>query len=110
MDQYIYIYNQQTIFFYQPAYQLTVSISLIFPLLNHSSRIFFRDITNDAKKSLKPLGHMLLVGSVPQVKMDGPWNQKNVCITVKNMKVLLKLELVQKLRKRMSHFLQNSQK
>ena len=27
-----------------------VSISLIFPLPNHSSQIFFRDITNDAKK------------------------------------------------------------
>ena len=27
-----------------------VSISSIFPLLNHSSRIFFQVITNDAKK------------------------------------------------------------
>ena len=46
----------------------SVSISSIFPLPNHSSRMFFRDITNDAKKSLKPLGHMRPVGSVPQVK------------------------------------------
>ena len=75
---------------------ISVSILSIFPLPNYSSGIFFRDITNDAKKSLKPLGHMRPVGSVPQVKMDGPWNQKNVCITVKNMKMLLKLELVQK--------------
>ena len=29
---------------------VTVSILSIFPLPNHSSRIFFRDITNDAKK------------------------------------------------------------
>ena len=41
-----------------------VSISLIFPLLNHPSRIFFLDIPNDAKKSLKPLGHMRPVGGV----------------------------------------------
>ena len=55
---------------------VVVSISSIFPLLNHSTRIFYLDITNDAKKSLKPLGHMRPVGSVPQVKIDGPWNQK----------------------------------
>ena len=55
---------------------LGVSISLIFPLPNHPSQIFFRDIPNDAKKSLRPLGHMRPVGSVSQVKIDGPWNQK----------------------------------
>ena len=53
-----------------------VSILLIFPLPNHLSQIFFRDIPNDAKKSLRPLGHMRPVGSVPQVKIDRPWNQK----------------------------------
>ena len=55
-----------------------VSISSIFPLPNHLSRIFFHDIPNDDKKSLKPLGHMRPVGtgSVPQVKIDGPWNLK----------------------------------
>ena len=74
---------------------MNVSISSIFPLPNHSSQIFFRDITNDAKKSLKPLGHMQPVGSIPQVKMDGPWTQKNTCTTIENMKVLLKLGLVQ---------------
>ena len=39
---------------------------------------------------MKPLEHMRPVGSVPQVKMDGPWNQKNVCITVKNTKSSIK--------------------
>ena len=62
--------------------KVLVSISSIFPLPNHLSQIFFHDITNDAKKSLKPLGHMRPVGSVPQVKIDGPWNQQNVYATV----------------------------
>ena len=62
--------------FHDNDLEISVSISSIFPLPNHSSQILFRDITNDAKKSLKPLGHMRLVGSAPQVKMDGPWNQK----------------------------------
>ena len=64
---------------YSPFNFLSVSILSIFPLQNHSSRIFFLDITNDAKKSLKPLGHMRPVGSVPQVKIDGPGTRKCMC-------------------------------
>ena len=71
----------------------SVSISSIFPLPNHPSRIFFRVIPNDAKKSLKPLGHMRPVGSVPQVKIDGPWNQKMYVQPLQNKKVQFKLEL-----------------
>ena len=55
---------------------LTVSISQIFLLPNHPSRIFFRGIPNDAKKSLRPLGHMRPVGSISQVKIDDPGTRK----------------------------------
>ena len=76
------------VIFWSYSMILVVSISSIFPLPNHSRRIFFGDITNDAKKRWNHWNICDRWDSVPQVKMDGPWNQKNVCITVKNLKVL----------------------
>ena len=53
----------------------SVSISSIFPLPNHSSWIFFRDITNDAKKRWNRWNICDRWDSIPQVKMDGTWKQ-----------------------------------
>ena len=77
--------------------QVTVFVSIltIFPLPKHSSRIFFRDITNDAKKRWNRWSICDRWDSVPQVRMDGPWKQWNGCITVKSRKVLLKPEIMQ---------------
>ena len=76
-----------------------VSILSIFPLPSHSSRIFFRVITNGAQKRWTSWDICNRWDSVLQVKRDGPWNKKNVCRTVKKYGSAIRAWISAKIRK-----------